>query len=76
MGFEQGGVVVRGILVLWVFWVGRMVRGIGGDTNVPRGGVGGDDNVGIGRNDNLSSNVPIGSNLCRRFFCGVFQGWI
>ena len=55
-------------------WVGRKVRGIEEGRGVLRDGVGGGGSVGIGRNDNLSSNVPAGNNWCRRFFCDVFQG--
>ena len=71
MGFEQGGVVVRVILVLWVFWVGRRVRGIEEGTGALHGEVDGDGSVGIGRSDNLSSSVPTGNSWCRMFFCNV-----
>ena len=74
MGFERGGVVVRVILVLWVFWVGRKVRGIEGGRDVPRGVVGVDGNAGIGRSGSLSSNVLNGNSWCRRFFCDVVLG--
>ena len=66
--------MVRVILVLWVFWVGRKVQVICGGIDVPRGGVGVGDNGDIGRNGNLSSSVPIGSSWCRRSSCGVFRG--
>ena len=74
MGFERGEVVVRVILVLWVSWVGRRGRVTWGGIDVPHGGVGIGGNGDIGRNDSLSSNVPIGSSWCRRFFCDVFLG--
>ena len=73
-GFGRGGVVVMVTPVWWEFWVGRKVRVIWGGTNVPRGVVGVGGSVGIGRNDSLSSNVPTGNNLCRRFFCDVSLG--
>ena len=53
-----------------------MVRGIEEDINVLRGGVGGGGNEDIGRINSLSSSVRVGSNLCRMFFCDVFQGLI
>ena len=63
--------MVRVILVLWVFLVDHRVREIEEGTNVLRGGVGVGGSVGIGRNGNLSSNVPTGSSWCRMFFCDV-----
>ena len=76
MGFERGGVVVRAILVLWVFLVVRRARGSEGDISVLRGVVGGGDNVGIGKSDNLFSSARVGSSWCRTSFCDVSRGLI
>ena len=53
-------------------WVDHKVQGIGEGISALCGGVDGGGSVGIGRNGNLSSNVPIGSNWCRMSFCDVF----